>query len=210
MCLGDINGHQIDRKYNGTNTPLPKHVETNKRRRTLASAKIFEDDPVLHVIVEMRGFRFKNQINGTSSSPVIWVRDRIVSYRVYQNPTLFKKGVQCRAVRLNLDGLTANINEILRMKPFDTEMVPLHQYIQEVEEEKFVVFLYKLYHGKQIIFNGDDKSLRVFEPGFQFFISGKPFKYDGDNKIWTPTSFNQHPDVSLCRRKHKTASFKLY
>ena len=81
-------------------------------------------------------------------------------------------------------------NQVVRMKPdINNCIVPLHQYVQTVNDQKLIIFLYRAHFKRQIHFNGDEKILQHCNVGNVFRINGRQFKYD--NGKWTEMIWEQ-------------------
>ena len=60
---------------------------------------------------------------------------------------------------------------------------PIHQYIQIVDEQKFIVFLYQTHAKRYVHINGFEKKMAECEMARKFRVDGQWYKYQNDR--WT-------------------------
>ena len=77
-------------------------------------------------------------------------------------------------------------DEIIKMKSMGNFVHPLTLYIQIMDKEKFIVFLYPRKRDKQIHFNGTDKYIEEYEYSRQFSIGDSTYEYE--NLKWIKTN----------------------
>ena len=83
--------------------------------------------------------------------------------------------------------------QLIRMKPvINNGMVPMHHYIQTVNNYKCLVFIYKAHFKNQIRLNGDEKTLEHYFCGDVFKIGNQFFTYNNEEE-WVETFENLFP-----------------
>ena len=70
--------------------------------------------------------------------------------------------------------------------------MPLHHYVQTVNDHKFLVFIYRA--KQQVHFNGIEKTLDDCDVGDVFKIDHRLFKYSDKRTQWTETIENMDTD----------------
>ena len=91
--------------------------------------------------------------------------------------------MECITTKRLLVGLEEKTDEeIVRMKSMGNFVHPLTFYIQIMDKEKFVVFLYPRKRDKQIHFNGTDKYIEEYEYSRRFSIGESTYEYA--NQKW--------------------------
>ena len=137
-----------------------------RRRESLVNTKITELDLVSNEVVTIRGYRFSNQMKSHRLETIIWVRN--FSTNVNAKISI-QKGFKCLLMKRKLTGLEWMSDiQLIRMQPvMNNGIVPMHHYIQTVDDDKFLVFIYKAHFKNQVRLNGDDKTLENYFCGIQ-------------------------------------------
>ena len=135
--------------------------------------KVIEFDALTQKQHEFVGIRYRNKL-GTSGT-VIWVWLKISNTVLLK----FQKGLECITRKRLLAGLEEKIDEeIVKMKSMGNFIHPVTFYIQIMDKEKFMVFLYPRKRDKQIHFNGTDKYVEEYEYSRRFAIGESTYEYE--------------------------------
>ena len=77
-----------------------------------------------------------------------------------------------------MNGLeNVNNEEIIVMKPLGRSINPLKLYIQIMDKEKFLVFLYPIKRPQHVHFNGTDKHIEEYHYAKEFKIGNSSYEY---------------------------------
>lgn len=155
------------KRHGRPKTILTNQLKRMKRPMSLLKTRIIEFDPVLNAIVRFSGFRFARQLGFGKDRTIIW------------------KGFECFTVKRSLDGLEMISDEDLvgMEHSVNDDLQPMHQYIQIVDKQKFIVFLYRMHSRSYVHINGIDKKIDRCEMAHNFRVDGRLYKYE--NHSWT-------------------------
>ena len=139
--------------------------------------KIIEFDLLTGKQREFVGIRYRNKL-GTSRTVIwVWLKICIILWLKLQ------KGLECITVKRLLNGLEEIVDEeIIKMKSTGKFIHPVTLYIQIMDTEKFLIFLYPRKREKQIHFNGTDKYIEEYQYSRLFSIGESIYEYG--NRKW--------------------------